>query len=157
MALSGRIFIIPREEEEGRKEGRKERKKERKKVGGGKMSLKRNKALFDLLMQIPDVTDRSNAVKHLRSDCAHDLCSHLQKLIYQQPSHRLRSEKHRKALKQAMQPHSAYLKRVFKQHRKQGKRDFKLPGGQKGAGIFSLIAAAVIPILVDLISKATRR
>ena len=119
------------------------------------MSLRKSQPLFDLLMKVPDVKDRSRLINHLTSGCAHDLCTHLKKLVYQAPSHRLKRTHHRQGLKQALRPHAPYLKRLFKRHAR-GRKSFKLPGGQKGAGIFTLIAASVIPILVDLVMKATK-
>lgn len=121
------------------------------------MSLTRDADLINALYSIPSSDLRAVVIKHLHPCATHSLCEHLKKLVYQHRSHRLPNEESRNILQQTLRPHSRLLRHLFNKvnqpsdRKRRKKRRLDL---QKGKGIFTLIASAVIPVIVDLISRA---
>lgn len=116
----------------------------------------RDKDLFRSLADVRDVSSRKKLIDHLSEPTAKRLEKHVKGLVLQKTGYKIKNPADRAALQTALQPHKPLLKR-FVGREQQVERDGPPFRKQRGGWIFSVILATLIPVVVDLISRAVSK
>lgn len=104
-----------------------------------------DRQLLLALQSIENPHLRRTIVKNLDSRAREKLCKHICKFVKQSsPLYKLCEEHDKNAIKQALAPHKKSIQKIL--------QNPKL--AQKGSGIFTILASALVPVLTQLISSA---
>lgn len=114
--------------------------------------------LLSVILQRPNIRARARFIQRfLRPSDQHRLCEHIGKILQLNPpaSHRLKDENSLNTVTTVLKPHKKVINRIVRKSReKKGRKTFDL-SKQSGGALFSVILAAAIPLIADLILRAT--
>ena len=113
--------------------------------------------LLSVILQRPNIRARARFIQRfLRPSDQHRLCEHIGKILQLEPppSHRLKDANSLDTVRNVLQPHKKIVNRIVRNSHKKGRKSFELTR-QRGGALFSVILAAAIPLIADLILRAT--
>lgn len=105
--------------------------------------------LLSALQSIENPRLRRIAVRHLDPRARGRICKHFCNFVKQSsPKYKLCKEHHKTVIKKALAPHRKSVHKILKDPRQEV---------QRGSGIFTILASALIPVIAQLIGSAVNK